>query len=111
MQNIEVSAPFIPMRMAFNPTTRPCQALAVVALTLHIVPLIVQPDPQLPRRFLPHDWPGHAAGTVCGQLYWTVFDLAEEHLEQVLGQDPLRYQLLKPSALERFGGREGFTAL
>lgn len=97
---------FGPIRQAANRHMRPSQAFAIRALTLHEWRRIVLHDPQLPGQLLPQDWPGHAARALCGQLYWAVFDLAEEHLEQMLGQDPMRYQALKPYALERFGGRE-----
>ncbi|UYO92420.1 phenylacetic acid degradation operon negative regulatory protein PaaX [Pollutimonas sp. M17] len=102
----DFSATFGPIQEAVNRHMRPSQAFAIRALTLHAWRRIVLHDPQLPRQLLPADWPGHAARRLCGKLYWAVFDLAEEHLEQLLGQDPMRYQALKPYALERFGGRE-----
>ncbi|HWK69882.1 MAG TPA: phenylacetic acid degradation operon negative regulatory protein PaaX [Burkholderiaceae bacterium] len=102
----DFSATFGPIQEAVNRHMRPSQAFAIRALTLHAWRRIVLHDPQLPRQLLPADWPGHAARRLCGKLYWVVFDMAEEHLEQSLGQDPMRYQALKPYALERFGGRE-----
>ncbi|MGB3288073.1 MAG: phenylacetic acid degradation operon negative regulatory protein PaaX [Burkholderiaceae bacterium] len=102
----EFSASFGPIQAAVNRHMRPSQAFAIRALTLHAWRRIVLHDPQLPAQLLPANWPGHAARSLCGKLYWAVFDLAEEHLEQLLGQDPMRYQALKPYALERFGGRE-----
>src|SRR5690606_13534978 len=100
------SETFGPIHHAANRHMRPSQAFAIRALTLHAWRRIVLHDPQLPRQLLPSDWPGHAARSLCGKLYWNVFDLAEEHLEQLLGQDPMRYQTLKPYVQERFGGRD-----
>lgn len=100
------SRSFGPMLDAVGPSMRPSQAYAVRALTLHEWRRIVLHDPLLPAQMLPPDWPGHAARELCGQLYWKVFDLAEAHLEHVLGQDPVHYQAAKPYVYERFGGRK-----
>jgi len=100
---------FGPMLASATAQMRPSQAFAVRALTLHEWRRIVLHDPQLPTQMLPTNWPGHKARELCGELYWTVFELAEEHLDQVLGQDPVRYQPLKPYVLQRFGGRPDTT--
>lgn len=99
------SETFGPMLAAIDSGMRPSQAYALRALTLHEWRRIVLHDPQLPRQMLPQDWPGHAARELCGVLYWRVFDLAEAHLDEVLGQDPLHYRTLQPYVHERFGGR------
>ncbi|RTZ41009.1 phenylacetic acid degradation operon negative regulatory protein PaaX [Candidimonas sp. SYP-B2681] len=101
------SETFGPMLEASNQGIRPSQAFAVRALTIHEWRRIILHDPQLPVQMLPADWPGHAARELCGRLYWAVFDLAEEHLDQLLSQDPARYQAAKPYIYERFGGRNG----
>ncbi|MGB6105504.1 MAG: phenylacetic acid degradation operon negative regulatory protein PaaX [Pusillimonas sp.] len=97
---------FGPMLAAIGDDMRPSQAYAVRALTLHEWRRIVLHDPQLPQQMLPPDWPGHAARKLCGTLYWRVFEQAEAHLDEVLGQDPERYQPIKPYAYQRFGGRD-----
>src|SRR3546814_5978005 len=82
----EFSATFSPMLEAVNPHTRPSQAFAVRALTLHDRRRIVLHDPQMPRQLMPQDCPGHAARTPFSQLSWTVFDLADDHMETLLGR-------------------------
>lgn len=106
----EFSAVFGPMLEAVGPSLRPSQAFALRALTLHAWRRIVLHDPQLPHQMLPADWPGLSARDLCGRLYWTVFDAAEAHLDELLGQDPARYQPLKPYVHARFGGRPGHEA-
>ncbi len=101
----EFSDTFGPMLRAADESIRPSQAFAVRALTIHEWRRIVLHDPQLPSQMLPMQWPGHAARELCGELYWAVFDLAEQHLSQLLDQDPARYQPAKPYAYKRFGGR------
>ncbi len=100
----EFSDTFGPMLDTVHNDIRPSQAFAVRALTIHEWRRIVLHDPQLPGQMLPNDWPGHAARKLCGELYWAVFDLAEQHLNQLLDQDPARYQAVKPYVYERFGG-------
>ncbi len=95
---------FAPMLKALDGTLQPHEAFAVRALTLHEWRRIVLHDPQLPTQMLPADWPGLAARQLCGQLYWAVFDRAEEHLEALLGKDRDRYLPLKPYAHARFNG-------
>lgn len=101
----DFSDTFGPMLAAVNKDTRPSQAFAVRALTIHEWRRIVLHDPQLPVQMLPDDWPGHAARELCGKLYWAIFDQAEAHLNQLLDNDPARYQAAKPYVYERFGGR------
>lgn len=101
---------FEPMRDAIDQQTRPDQAFAVRALTIHEWRRIVLHDPQLPQQILPPSWPGHAARELCGQLYWKVFDLAEQHLNKVIQQDPTHYQPLKPYVYARFGRTERAAA-
>ena len=96
---------FGPMLAALNPNIRPSQAFAVRALTIHEWRRIVLHDPQLPVQMLPADWPGHVARELCGELYWAIFDRAEEHLNLLLDKDPTHYQAVKPYVFERFGGR------
>lgn len=97
---------FAPLLAAITDDTRPSQAFAVRALTLHAWRRIVLHDPQLPLQMLPPDWPGHAARELCGKMYWRVFELAETHLETLLGLDPARYGPLDLSVYKRFGGRD-----
>ncbi|UHL65160.1 phenylacetic acid degradation operon negative regulatory protein PaaX [Paralcaligenes sp. KSB-10] len=99
----QFSDTFAPMLEAIDGHTRPMQAFAVRALTIHEWRRIVLHDPQLPQQMLPVDWPGHAARELCGKLYWKVFDLAEEHLNQVIQRDPSHFQALKPHVYQRFG--------
>ena len=100
----QFSDTFGPMLAAVNGNIRPSQAFAVRALTIHEWRRIVLHDPQLPHQMLPENWPGHAARNLCGELYWAIFDQAETHLNQLLDQDPARYQAAKPYVYERFGG-------
>lgn len=99
------SETFGPMLAAISNKIRPSQAFAVRALTIHEWRRIVLHDPQLPSQMLPGNWPGHAARELCGQLYWSIFESAEEHLDQLLNKDPAHYQPAKPCVYERFGGR------
>lgn len=99
----EFSDTFGPMLAAIGDNIRPSQAFAVRALTIHEWRRIVLHDPQLPNQMLPPDWPGHAARVLCGELYWSIFDLAERHLDQLLDKDPVHYQPAKPSIYKRFG--------
>ncbi len=101
----EFSETFGPMLAAVGENIRPSQAFAVRALTIHEWRRIVLHDPQLPNQMLPGNWPGHAARALCGQLYWSIFDMAEQHLDQLLDKDPAHYQAAKPSTYERFGRR------
>ncbi|WP_442592431.1 phenylacetic acid degradation operon negative regulatory protein PaaX [Parapusillimonas sp. JC17] len=95
-----------PLLEFIGPQMRPMQAFAIRAIALHAWRRIVLHDPQLPLQMLPGDWPGHAARELCGQLYWAVFDAAEEHLCEILERDPARFQPLKSYVYDRFGGRE-----
>ncbi|TEA71519.1 phenylacetic acid degradation operon negative regulatory protein PaaX [Pollutimonas harenae] len=96
---------FQPILAAINTDMHPLQAYLIRALTLHEWRRIVLHDPQLPTQMLPSDWPGHTARTLCGALYWRVFDQAEVFLDESLGQDPEHYQPLQPFVYQRFGGR------
>jgi len=100
-----------PLLNDIHPQIRPLQAYTVRALTLHAWRRIVLHDPQLPSQLLPPEWPGHAARELCANLYWRVFDLAEKHLDSVLGKDTAHYQRLDPYVYERFGGRRQNDAL
>ncbi len=95
---------FTPIVQAIDSQIRPRQAFAVRTLTIHTWRRIVLHDPQLPRQMLHPQWPGHAARQLCGQLYWKVFDLAESHLDDTIGQDAARYSPLPPYVYARFGG-------
>ncbi|CAJ48988.1 phenylacetic acid degradation operon negative regulatory protein PaaX [Bordetella avium] len=96
-------APLTPL-LAHSPPT-PEQAFALRVLLLHHWRRIVLHDPQLPMPMLPADWPGVAARALCGQLYWSLFDGSEQHLDAVAGRENERYRPLAPDALKRFGGR------
>lgn len=96
-------APLNPL-LAHSPPT-PEQAFALRVLLLHHWRRIVLHDPQLPMPMLPADWPGVAARALCGQLYWSLFDGSEQHLDAVAGRENERYRPLAPDALKRFGGR------
>jgi phenylacetic acid degradation operon negative regulatory protein len=107
-----VAAQYASFTQAFEPlldipggAVRPQQAYMVRALTLHEWRRIVLHDPQLPTQMLPTNWPGHHARSLCAALYWKVFDAAEQYLTDVLGQDPVHYQPLRPYVNQRFGGR------
>jgi len=100
----EFLATFGPMHAAAQSGMTPGQAFAVRALTLHEWRRIVLHDPQLPLQMLPDDWPGLAARNLCSQLYWSVFEQAESHLQSVLGQDTEHFLPLRPYVYTRFGG-------
>jgi phenylacetic acid degradation operon negative regulatory protein len=100
----EFLATFGPMHAAAQSGMTPDQAFAVRALTLHEWRRIVLHDPQLPLQMLPDDWPGLAARNLCSQLYWSVFEQAESHLQSVLGQDTEHFLPLRPYVYTRFGG-------
>ena len=98
------SATFAPLLRAAGRDAPPDLAFALRALTLHEWRRIVLHDPQLPAQMLPADWPGLAARELCGELYWTVFDRAEEHLIAVISRDPSHYRELDPRVYQRFAG-------
>jgi len=83
----------------------PPDAFMARMLLLHNWRRIVLHDPQLPVEMLPKAWPGHTARTLCGRLYWKLFDASEVHLHAVAGQGQERYTALAPEVLQRFGGR------
>jgi phenylacetic acid degradation operon negative regulatory protein len=98
------SATFAPLLRAAGRDAPPDLAFALRALTLHEWRRIVLHDPQLPAQMLPPGWPGLAARELCGELYWTVFDRAEEHLIAVISRDPSHYRELDPRVYQRFAG-------
>lgn len=98
----EFSNAFAPLLAERDWDAAPEQAFAARALALHEWRRIVLQDPQLPHQMLPRDWPGHAARTLCGTLYWRVFDSAESFLETILRRNPAQFGALSPVTRRRF---------
>jgi phenylacetic acid degradation operon negative regulatory protein len=103
----DFSATFTPLCGTRDWGRAPGHAFAARTLAVHEWRRIVLQDPLLPHQMLPADWPGHAARTLCGALYWQVFDAAEQFLDSILRRSPAQYEALSPDARRRFGATAG----
>ncbi len=89
---------------AVNDNTRPAQAFAVRALTIHEWRRIVLHDPQLPIGLLPKNWAGKAAYELCRDIYRLLYHEADQHALAVLRLEDEYAPEAEPSFYKRFGG-------
>ena len=106
----QFSRQFGPLGKLLDDPLGPADAFAARMLLLHTWRRIVLHDPQLPVPMLPERWPGHAARTLCGQIYWKLFDASEQHLDAIAGRENARYTPLSAEVYTRFKGRPASLA-
>lgn len=70
---------FSPLQ-ALGPAWEPADAFMARSLLIHEYRRILLRDPNLPLAFLPADWPGAQARSLCEQLYGTVLKASERYL-------------------------------
>ena len=58
------------------------EAFTARILLIHHYRRVVLRDPLLPVELLPKHWPGHAARTLCGEIYRAVLPASEQWLDQ-----------------------------
>jgi phenylacetic acid degradation operon negative regulatory protein len=97
---------FQPALAALHAPMDPETAFIVQTLLIHSFRRAVLHDPRLPADLLPQDWPGHAAYTLCRELYRLTYRATQAYLADHL-KDAAN-QVLKPNRAfrRRFGGLE-----
>jgi len=88
----------------------PPQAFMVRTLLIHAYRRVVLRDPNLPKAFLPNDWPGVRARLLCEQLYGALLKPSEQYLtKQVSTRDgpllPMPPEMRRRGATGRPAGR------
>lgn len=82
----------------------PLHHFVLRTLLIHEFRRVQLRDPQLPAALLSDDWPGHAARTLCRNLYEKTIALSEQHLEKTLQTRDGKLPPADQSLLGRFGG-------
>jgi phenylacetic acid degradation operon negative regulatory protein len=65
---------------------------------------VVLKDPQLPSEMLPMNWAGHAARSLCRNLYFRILDASESFLRDIGKTQFGAFGPASPSLMQRFGG-------
>ena len=90
----------------FSPVLRdaaqlePAQAFMARTLLIHEYRRVVLRDPNLPKAFLPADWPGERARSLCEQLYGALLATSDRYLRAVVLTDTGALRAT-PSAMRR----------
>ncbi|MCB2031424.1 MAG: phenylacetic acid degradation operon negative regulatory protein PaaX [Burkholderiaceae bacterium] len=90
----------------FSPVLRdaaqlePAQAFMARTLLIHEYRRVVLRDPNLPKAFLPADWPGERARSLCEQLYGALLAPSERYLRVMVRTDTGALRAT-PSAMRR----------
>lgn len=82
----------------------PEAAFLVQTLLIHSFRRVVLHDPRLPSALLPPSWMGHAAYSLCKDVYRRTYKQARVYLTERLGDAPKGLLQASPNFLTRFGG-------
>lgn len=97
---------------AFSPILRAVGSASVTPETAFVIRTllmlryrkVVLKDPQLPSEMLPVKWAGHAARSLCRNLYFTIVDASEAFLREVGRTQFGAFGPASPALMQRFGG-------
>lgn len=95
---------FKPLLPKLQSEVPPQAAFLIQTLLIHAFRRVVLHDPRLPAALLPHDWPGHAAYTLCRAIYLHTFAQCRTHLIDALKLQPQNSLRTSRSVNARFGG-------